>query len=246
MPAEQRAMINTLGVPAERITTAVDVTDYLDRKRQAMQVHASQISRRVVLPLHAPRRLRRGVGDRVVHPRRRRGCALHRGLAARHPVTDPTRRTATPQPRVEREGDLPGLPRLPARQRRPQASRPVRDRCPAGPWRRAPRSSGSSTTSPWSRSTGPTALRRRGDDVGRRRVRARPRRHRRVGAPPLRRSRSAHRRDRDGLPRSGATPGPGRHGLTLRWMLAHVLEETARHAGHLDILRELVDGRTGR
>jgi uncharacterized damage-inducible protein DinB len=38
----------------------------------------------------------------------------------------------------------------------------------------------------------------------------------------------------------------GRHGLTLRWMLAHLLEETARHAGHLDILRELVDGRTGR
>lgn len=38
----------------------------------------------------------------------------------------------------------------------------------------------------------------------------------------------------------------GRHGLTLRWMLAHLIEETARHAGHADILRELVDGRTGR
>ena len=38
----------------------------------------------------------------------------------------------------------------------------------------------------------------------------------------------------------------GRHGLTLRWMLAHLVEETARHAGHADILRELVDGRTGR
>jgi uncharacterized damage-inducible protein DinB len=38
----------------------------------------------------------------------------------------------------------------------------------------------------------------------------------------------------------------GRHGLTLRWMLAHLVEETARHAGHLDILRELVDGKTGR
>jgi uncharacterized damage-inducible protein DinB len=38
----------------------------------------------------------------------------------------------------------------------------------------------------------------------------------------------------------------GRHGLTLRWMLTHVVEETARHAGHADILRELVDGRTGR
>ena len=38
----------------------------------------------------------------------------------------------------------------------------------------------------------------------------------------------------------------GRHGLTLRWMLAHLLEETARHAGHVDILRELVDGGRGR
>jgi uncharacterized damage-inducible protein DinB len=35
-------------------------------------------------------------------------------------------------------------------------------------------------------------------------------------------------------------------GLTLRWALAHVTEETARHAGHADILRELLDGLTGR
>ena len=33
--------------------------------------------------------------------------------------------------------------------------------------------------------------------------------------------------------------------VTLRWILLHMLEETARHAGHLDILRELTDGRTG-
>jgi hypothetical protein len=32
----------------------------------------------------------------------------------------------------------------------------------------------------------------------------------------------------------------------LRWILAHLLEETARHAGHADILRELIDGETGR
>jgi hypothetical protein len=38
----------------------------------------------------------------------------------------------------------------------------------------------------------------------------------------------------------------GTHGLTLRWVLAHVTGETARHAGHADILRELVDGSTGR
>ena len=34
--------------------------------------------------------------------------------------------------------------------------------------------------------------------------------------------------------------------VNLRWILAHLLEETARHAGHADILRELVDGQTGR
>jgi uncharacterized damage-inducible protein DinB len=33
---------------------------------------------------------------------------------------------------------------------------------------------------------------------------------------------------------------------TLRWIVVHVLEETARHVGHMDITRELLDGRTGR
>lgn len=32
---------------------------------------------------------------------------------------------------------------------------------------------------------------------------------------------------------------------TLRWTLVHMLEETARHNGHLDLLRELTDGTTG-
>ncbi|MFI6096302.1 DinB family protein [Lentzea sp. NPDC051213] len=32
----------------------------------------------------------------------------------------------------------------------------------------------------------------------------------------------------------------------MRWTLTHMIEETARHAGHADILRELIDGRTGR
>ncbi|AYN39373.1 DinB family protein [Streptomyces dangxiongensis] len=31
----------------------------------------------------------------------------------------------------------------------------------------------------------------------------------------------------------------------LRWIVLHLIEETARHNGHLDILRELADGRTG-
>jgi uncharacterized damage-inducible protein DinB len=34
--------------------------------------------------------------------------------------------------------------------------------------------------------------------------------------------------------------------VTLRWILAHLVEEIARHAGHADILRELTDGATGR
>jgi hypothetical protein len=33
---------------------------------------------------------------------------------------------------------------------------------------------------------------------------------------------------------------------TLRWVVTHLIEETARHAGHMDITRELLDGRTGR
>jgi uncharacterized damage-inducible protein DinB len=33
--------------------------------------------------------------------------------------------------------------------------------------------------------------------------------------------------------------------LNLRWTLIHMIEETGRHAGHLDLLRELLDGSTG-
>jgi hypothetical protein len=31
----------------------------------------------------------------------------------------------------------------------------------------------------------------------------------------------------------------------VRWIILHMIEETARHAGHLDIARELMDDRTG-
>ncbi len=48
-----------------------------------------------------------------------------------------------------------------------------------------------------------------------------------------------------------ATPR-GKHGVPgqdeppdVRWVVLHMIEETARHAGHLDIARELIDGRTG-
>jgi hypothetical protein len=34
--------------------------------------------------------------------------------------------------------------------------------------------------------------------------------------------------------------------VNLRWVLSNLLQETARHAGHADILRELIDGSTGR
>ncbi|MEV0263814.1 DinB family protein [Streptomyces sp. NPDC050617] len=33
--------------------------------------------------------------------------------------------------------------------------------------------------------------------------------------------------------------------VSLRWVLIHMLEEVARHAGHADILRESIDGFTG-
>lgn len=33
--------------------------------------------------------------------------------------------------------------------------------------------------------------------------------------------------------------------LDLRWVLLHLVEETARHAGHADATRELLDGATG-
>ncbi|MGH9208495.1 MAG: DinB family protein [Acidimicrobiales bacterium] len=33
--------------------------------------------------------------------------------------------------------------------------------------------------------------------------------------------------------------------VTLRWVLVHMLEETARHVGHLDVMREHIDGTTG-
>jgi uncharacterized protein DUF664 len=33
--------------------------------------------------------------------------------------------------------------------------------------------------------------------------------------------------------------------VNMRWIILHMIEETARHAGHLDTARELLDGRTG-
>jgi hypothetical protein len=46
----------------------------------------------------------------------------------------------------------------------------------------------------------------------------------------------------DELCRRAGDEGPA----NLRWVLMHLLEESARHAGHADILRELIDGSVGR
>ena len=42
-----------------------------------------------------------------------------------------------------------------------------------------------------------------------------------------------------------ARPEDSGHRPSLRWVMCHMLEETARHNGHLDIYRELLDGSTG-
>ncbi len=44
--------------------------------------------------------------------------------------------------------------------------------------------------------------------------------------------------------RCAAPDGAG--AVDLRWILLHLVEETARHAGHADIVAEMIDGRTGR
>ena len=52
------------------------------------------------------------------------------------------------------------------------------------------------------------------------------------------------------LPLDARPPGLDEPGLPtelddVREMVLHLIEETSRHAGHLDIARELVDGVTG-
>ena len=50
----------------------------------------------------------------------------------------------------------------------------------------------------------------------------------------------------EGLDERGKVALRGDTPHTMRWVLAHLIEETGRHAGHADILRELIDGSTGR
>ena len=42
------------------------------------------------------------------------------------------------------------------------------------------------------------------------------------------------------------TPADRRErGVSVRWMLVHMIEEYARHNGHADLIRERIDGTTG-
>ncbi|MBY8877865.1 DinB family protein [Actinacidiphila acidipaludis] len=50
----------------------------------------------------------------------------------------------------------------------------------------------------------------------------------------------------DDLDRPGARSLRETAPPTMRWVLVHMIEETGRHAGHADILRELYDGSVGR
>lgn len=43
----------------------------------------------------------------------------------------------------------------------------------------------------------------------------------------------------------GTNPDVASGGASLRWMLMHMVEETARHLGHMDAIREILDGETG-
>jgi uncharacterized damage-inducible protein DinB len=42
-----------------------------------------------------------------------------------------------------------------------------------------------------------------------------------------------------------AVSGVGGKERTVRWLLSHLIQETARHVGHMDLLREIADGERG-
>lgn len=48
-----------------------------------------------------------------------------------------------------------------------------------------------------------------------------------------------------GLDQLSAHPLRNGQCFSLRWVLLHLIEETARHAGHADLLREAIDGQVG-
>ena len=40
-------------------------------------------------------------------------------------------------------------------------------------------------------------------------------------------------------------PGEDGEGPSMQWVLLHMIEETARHLGHADVIRQSIDGATG-
>ena len=51
--------------------------------------------------------------------------------------------------------------------------------------------------------------------------------------------------DADSMDAASVSTRVGGKPFTLRWAIMHLIEETARHAGHADLLREAVDGSVG-
>ena len=47
------------------------------------------------------------------------------------------------------------------------------------------------------------------------------------------------------VPQGSPWAGRGVDAWSVRWVLLHLIEEVARHAGHADIVREAIDGATG-
>lgn len=52
-------------------------------------------------------------------------------------------------------------------------------------------------------------------------------------------------RSADALAERGAGDRAAGGPYTIRWIVAHMNQETARHVGHLDLVRELADGEVG-
>ncbi|MFK0247386.1 DinB family protein [Amycolatopsis azurea] len=48
-----------------------------------------------------------------------------------------------------------------------------------------------------------------------------------------------------GMDLDDKVPFRGDREVNVRFVVAHMVEETGRHAGHLDLLREMIDGLTG-
>ena len=110
----------------------------------------------------------------------------------------------------------------------------------SGTW---PRSSGTGSAGCWLTRAESTAIyctTRPDDDF------ERPRR-RRLGGRPRDLAGRVRRQPHGPRRRAGSTTPASRRGepCSLRWIYVHMIEEYARHNGHADLIRELIDGETG-